>query len=248
MAAKDVDDVLAWRGQGIIHDGGHDRGQKRPAGVPAVLGIVVCALQIIDTRRDVHVRRIPELLPRGIEGPIARRLVGGDVHLEGRRKRAERIDLTQQIRRQVSGRDQPPEQRGRRGIGGHDPGVEFAPVDRAHALRTACVHQHLRHRRLRDDLHARASSTARDRCRDTAHTAAHKTPTARPLMLAHQVMHEHVCRAGGLRAGKGADRGVVREQAFDRVVLEPGRQIVVSTLSQQVDHPIRTIANRAMTP
>jgi len=66
-------------------------------------------------------------------------------------------------------------------------------------------------------------------------------------MLAHQVMHEHVCRAGDFGPAKVPIERSTRE-AFDRVVLEPGRQIVVRTLSQQVDHPIRTIANRAMTP
>ena len=196
----------------------------------------------------MHVGRIPELLARRIEGPVARWLVGGDVHLEGRRKRAERVDLTQQLRGQVAGRHQSPEQCGRRGIGGHDPGAKFAPVDRAHALRTAGVHQHLGHRCLGGDLHAKAGSRARDRRGDAAHTAAHEPPTARPLVLAHEVMHEHVCRAGGLRAREGADRGVVREQALDRVVLEPGRQIVVGTLGQQVEHPVGTIADRAMTP
>ena len=110
------------------------------------------------------------------------------------------------------------------------------------------AHQHLRHRRLRHDLHAEARAGARDRRRDGAHAAAHEAPAAGPLMLAHQVVHDHVRRAGGLRSCESPDRGVIREHALDDVVLEPGRQIVVGALRQQVDHPVGAIADRAMPP
>src|SRR5213595_2159175 len=74
-----------------------------------------------------------EYLPRGVEGAVARRLVRGDVHLEGGREGPERVDLAQQLRRQVFGCDEATEERRRRGIRGHGPGAEGPPVGGAHA-------------------------------------------------------------------------------------------------------------------
>src|SRR5687768_7496139 len=98
--------MLALRRQRVVDDGWYDRRQEWPRGVPAMLGVVIGALQIVDVRRDMHVGRIGKIAEHAIaadavEDAVLRWALAGNVHLERGRKGAIALDLAHHLGRQV---------------------------------------------------------------------------------------------------------------------------------------------------
>jgi hypothetical protein len=87
-----------------------------------------------------------------------------------------------------------------------------------------------------------------ERLRDGAHAAFDEAPAAGALMLAHQMMHDHIGRPRRLRPGKGADRSVIGEHRHDPVVLEPFLQEIVGRHGQEIDDAIHVPADPAIAP
>ena len=143
---------------------------------------------------------------------------------------------------------QPAEQRCRRGVGNDDLAVKLAPVGHTDTARTSCIDQHLRHRRVGQNLHAEALAGSGYGASDGSHASADEAPASGALMLAHQMVHDHVGGARRFRAGKSADRRVVGEHRLDHVALEPHRQVVVGALTQQIDQPVSSITDGSVPP
>ena len=104
----------------------------------------------------------------------------------------------------------------------HDAGGNLLAVVEPHARRSAPGHEHLCHGGLRADLDARLASSGRDRFRDGTRAAACKAPRAELAVdFSHVVVQQHVGRARGPDAEKGADDARSRHRRLERVGLEP---------------------------
>ncbi len=248
VAAEEVDDMLAGRRQRAIDDGRHHRGDEGLLRVPAVFGVVIGALEIVDVGREMHVGRIVEPGLRLVESAVARRRLGRDVDLERRREGAEAGDVGEELGREVTGCDELLEERLAVGIGDHCLRREDAAVACAHARRPSVFDDDLGDRRVGHDIETEAFSRGGNRLGDRAHAAFDEAPAAGALMLAHDVMHDDIGRARRFRAGEGADRGVVGEDRLDRVGFEPRRQELVGALGHQIDDAINFAADMAMAP
>ena len=198
--------------------------------------------------RDVDIGRVVEAGLGRVEGRVLRRAVAGDVDLERGREGAEAAQVAQIFLGQLLRVDQTRHQ----GLG-----VEVGDDQRRQVLLagfgddaggTALAHQHLGDRAVGLDLQPEAGAGLGDRLGDRAHAALDEAPAAGTLVLAHQVVQQHIGGARGLGAGEGADRGVVGEHRLDHVALEPLRQVVVGGLGEQVDDAVELGADLAVLP
>ena len=82
----------------------------------------------------------------------------------------------------------------------------------------------------------------RDRLADAAHPAPDEPPAAGALVLAHQVVEEHVGGTRRPRPREGADRAVVGEDRLELVRLEVPVQEVADALGHEVDEPEELVA------
>ena len=218
-----------------------------------MLGIVIGPLQPVDVGRDMHVGRIVEIAENAIRPDLVeelplRRPFAGDVELECGREGPVGLDLAHHLGRQLLLAHEVEIEMLGIGVGGDHRRAINRPVGGDDTAGAAVRRLDLGDGAVGEDVDAMAAAIGGKRLGDGAHAALDEAPAARPLMLAHQVMHDHIGRARRLRSGKGADRSVIGEHRHDSVVLEPFLQEVVGRHGEQIDDAIKISADPAIPP
>ena len=121
------------------------------------------------------------------------------------------------------------------GVRGHHAGANLLSTGQRHTGRAAVLGEDFRHARAGANLHAHGARRRRHRLGDAAHASAHESPQAAfAAHAAHDMMEQHVGRAGRVRAALGADHAVGGQRHLQGLRLKPRVEKILHALREDV--------------
>ena len=149
-------------------------------------------------------------------------LTQGNIDLERGALVADALYGGEKLRRQIARLEEPHEGHPRVRVARHDGGREFGSPGEGHPGDPALRHPDTGHFRAAANLYAQAPGGRGQGLRQPSHAASHVAPhAALSVRLAHDVVEQHVRRAGHGRARHGPDDGVRGERGLQLLGLEP---------------------------
>eukprot|EP00053_Salpingoeca_punica_P005848 m.56912 g.56912 ORF g.56912 m.56912 type:complete len:677 (+) comp13422_c0_seq2:93-2123(+) len=250
---KELHHMLAGRRDGAVQRGRDCHLNHRPRGRHAHRGLALRVLNLLHARLKVRCAAV--LRPGLAVGAVGHaqevgQLVHGQVDLEGAARVVGEAHVVLEVARQRAGlflvarvpaqpRHQLQERVVRRRPAHHHLGVEHRPIRHLHARGLGLLLPLLVHDFLDGgidlQLCARLARRGRNGRGDCAHAALHIGPHALAARsLAHDVVQQHIGRAGVRRAAHGADDGVGRQRRLENLALKPPVQHVRGRRSEEL--------------